>query len=180
MTNLGTLLHQELKALDIKRYLLNACARIFPDGVMSRARTATYRLFGIKIGNYTTIVAPLHFSWLGKPFENLVIGESCYFNFNVLLDTTGLITIGDGVTFGHNIKVITSNHEMSHAENRAGDLIALPVTIGSGCWIGADVTILPGVTIGNGVVIAAGAVVTKSMPDNVLIGGVPAKVIKEL
>ena len=58
--------------------------------------------------------------------------------------------------------------------------IAKPVTIGNDVWIGANCTILPGVNIGNNVVIAAGAVVTKDVPDNCVVGGVPAKVIKEI
>ncbi|MBR0171265.1 MAG: acetyltransferase [Lachnospiraceae bacterium] len=58
--------------------------------------------------------------------------------------------------------------------------IVEPVTIGSDVWIGGNCTILPGVTIGNNVVIAAGAVVSKDIPDNCLVGGVPAKKIKDL
>ena len=58
--------------------------------------------------------------------------------------------------------------------------IAKPVTIGNDVWIGANCTILPGVTIGNNVVVAAGAVVTKDVPDNCVVGGVPVKIIKEI
>ena len=58
--------------------------------------------------------------------------------------------------------------------------IGNPVTIGNDVWIGGNVTILPGVTIGNNVVIAAGAVVTKDVPDNCVIGGVPAKKIRDI
>ena len=57
---------------------------------------------------------------------------------------------------------------------------AQPVRIGNDVWIGGNVTILPGVTIGNNVVVAAGAVVTKDIPDNTLVGGVPAKKIRDL
>ena len=55
-----------------------------------------------------------------------------------------------------------------------------PVTIGNDVWIGGKSSIMPGTTIGNNVVIAAGAVITKDVPDNMLVGGVPAKVIKHL
>ena len=58
--------------------------------------------------------------------------------------------------------------------------IATPVRIGNDVWIGGNVTILPGVTIGNNVVVAAGAVVTKDVPDNTLVGGVPARKIKDI
>ena len=58
--------------------------------------------------------------------------------------------------------------------------IAKPVTIGNDVWIGANCTILPSVTIGNNVVVAAGAVVTKDVPDNCVVGGVPAKIIKKI
>ena len=65
-------------------------------------------------------------------------------------------------------------------ERIGGKEFGKPVTIGDNCWIGGSATIVPGVTLGNNVVVAAGAVVTKSFGDNVVIGGNPAKIIKEL
>ena len=58
--------------------------------------------------------------------------------------------------------------------------IAKPVEIGNDVWIGGNVTILPGITIGNNVVVAAGAVVTKDVPDNCVVGGVPARILKNI
>ena len=74
----------------------------------------------------------------------------------------------------------TINHPLNPKGRREHLGIAKPVTIGNDVWIGGNVTILPGVNIGNNVVVAAGAVVTKDVPDNSLIGGVPAKIIREL
>jgi maltose O-acetyltransferase len=66
-------------------------------------------------------------------------------------------------------------------ERRArGEEFTAPVTIGDNVWIGANATICPGVTLGNGVVVGAGAVVTKSFPDNVVVGGVPARILKQV
>ena len=80
---------------------------------------------------------------------------------------------------GPNVDIYTVNHPLS--EGRREYLAqASPVNIGDDVWIGGKVTITPGVTIGNNVVIASGAVVTKDIPDNTLVAGVPAKVIKEL
>jgi acetyltransferase-like isoleucine patch superfamily enzyme len=180
MSKIVSVVKDELEAVNIRLWFLNFCVRCMPDGVVPRIRTAFYKFFGLKLGNGTTIYAPLQFAHFGKPFKNLTIGNNCYFNFNIFLDTTGRITIGDNVTFGHNIKILTSSHKTNLPEHRAGELYTAPVVIGDGTWLSADVTILPGVTIGKGVVIAAGAVVTKDVPDNMLVGGVPAKIIKEL
>ena len=180
MEKLISVLRSEFGAINLRLWLLNFIIKLIPSGVAPRIRTAIYRLFGLKIGAKTVIQAPLQFAHFGKPFVNLTIGENCYFNFNIFLDTTGQITIEDNVTLGHHIKIITSGHNANHPEFRAGELYTKPVVIGRGTWISADVTILPGVTIGSGVVIAAGSVVTKDVPNNVLMGGVPAKIIKEL
>ena len=72
------------------------------------------------------------------------------------------------------------DHEIGPAEYRCGRLVAAPITIGDGVWIGSCVTILPGVSIGSGAVIAAGATVVRDIPQNTLAGGVPAKVVRDL
>jgi acetyltransferase-like isoleucine patch superfamily enzyme len=69
---------------------------------------------------------------------------------------------------------------MGSRERRYAGLEALPVTIGAGVWVGARAMIMPGVTIGDGAVIAAGAVVTKDVPPNTLVAGVPARIVREL
>ena len=90
------------------------------------------------------------------------------------LGSKGFGMIGPGTC------IVTVNHPLSPKGRRNHFGIAKPVTIGNDVWIGANCTILPGVTIGNNVVVAAGAVVTKDVPDNCVVGGVPAKVIKEI
>jgi maltose O-acetyltransferase len=76
--------------------------------------------------------------------------------------------------------ISTVNHPLNPSGRRRHLGIAKPVNIGNDVWIGGNVVILPGVTIGNNCVVAAGAVVTKDVPDNSLVAGVPAKVIKTL
>ena len=104
-------------------------------------------------------------------------------------------SIARGVTIGtgrHPLDALTTHsivHRECYTENgiigiapehRVSFEQSLPVNIGNDVWIGGNVTILPGVTIGNNVVVAAGAVVTKDVPDNCVVGGVPARVIKEI
>ena len=81
---------------------------------------------------------------------------------------------------GPNTLITTVGHPLSPKARRDYMAKAEPVRIGNDVWIGGNVTILPGLTIGNNVVIAAGAVVTKDVPDNSLVGGIPAKLIKKL
>ena len=90
----------------------------------------------------------------------------------------GGIFIGDGSLIGHNVVLATLNHAMS-PEDRAS-MIPAPIRIGKRVWIGANATVLPGVTIGDGAIVAAGAVVTKDVPENIVVAGVPAVPIRHL
>ena len=95
----------------------------------------------------------------------------------------GKCIIGNDVMMGPECMIFTTNHCSRSVDipmNQQGNEPEKPVIIEHDVWIGARVTILPGVTIGNNVVVAAGAVVTKDVPDNVVVGGNPAKIIKEL
>lgn len=116
--------------------------------------------FYINIGQFTSI---------GK---NVYINHACSF-----LDM-GTITIEDDVLIGPKVNLITEGHPLNPAERSA--LTVKPIVIKRNAWIGAAATILPGVTIGENAVVAAGAVVTKDVASNTIVGGIPAKVIKNL
>lgn len=109
---------------------------------------------------------------------NLHIGENVFFNSGCRFQDQGGIYIGDGCLIGHNVVLATINHDFDPA-NR-GTNLPEPIRIGKNVWIGANATILPGVTIGDNAVIAAGAVVTKDVPANTVVGGVPAKQIRKI
>ncbi len=111
---------------------------------------------------------------------NIHVGDYFLANYNVTILDIAPVHIGDHVMIGPNTLISTVGHPLSPKGRRESLGIAKPVTIGNDVWIGGNVTILPGVTIGNNVVIAAGAVVTKDVPDNTLVAGVPARVVKSL
>lgn len=90
------------------------------------------------------------------------------------------IYIGSRVDVGPGVEFITGSHVMGTSERRAGNGTAKSITIGNGCWIGAKSIILGGVSVGPGSVVAAGSIVTRDVPANVLVAGVPAKIKKSL
>ena len=90
------------------------------------------------------------------------------------------ITIGDNVFIGPYCGFYTASHPLDYQRRNQGFEKALPIKVGNNCWFGANVSVMPGVTIGNGCVIAAGAVVTHDIPENSLVAGIPAKVIKTI
>ncbi|SDN93088.1 sugar O-acetyltransferase [Bacillus sp. OK048] len=110
--------------------------------------------------------------------KNITVGKNVFINSGCRFQDQGGITIGDGVLIGHNVVLATLNHDIN-PKNRS-TMHPAPIVIGKNVWIGANATVLPGVTIGNGSIIAAGAVVTKDVPANVIVGGVPAKIIKNI
>ncbi|KAI9146860.1 Sophorolipid acetyltransferase [Paramyrothecium foliicola] len=111
---------------------------------------------------------------------NITIGDTFYANFNTVILDCAHVTIGDRVFFGTGVSLITATHETGLQSRRDNIEYAEPITIGNDCWLGANVTVLPGVTIGNGCTVGAGSVVTKSVPDYSVVVGVPAKVIKKV
>lgn len=122
--------------------------------------------------------------WIAKTFncdcgKNIFIGNDFTGNHNLTILDIREVYIGNNVMIGPNTLITTVGHPLSPKGRRQYHAFAQPVRIGNDVWIGGNVTILPGVTIGNNVVVAAGAVVTKDVPDNTLVGGVPARKIKE-
>ncbi len=110
--------------------------------------------------------------------KNIHIGKNVFINSGCKFQDQGGIYIGDDVLIGHNVVIATLNHDLD-VKNRA-NLFPQPVHIKDSVWIGANVTILPGVTIGSGAILAAGAVVTRDVKAMTIVGGNPAKLIKEI
>jgi acetyltransferase-like isoleucine patch superfamily enzyme len=106
------------------------------------------------------------------------IGKNVYINHLCSMLDMGTITIGDDVLIGPKVNILTEEHPLSPAERKT--LMVKPVVIKNGAWIGAGATILPGVTIGENSIVAAGALVNRDIPDNTIVAGVPAKVIKDI
>lgn len=108
------------------------------------------------------------------------IGKKFYANHNCTILDCNKVVIGDRCMLGPGVCISAATHPLDPERRGAGDEYTAPITIGNDCWLGANSTICPGVRLGCGVVVGAGAVVTKSFGDNVVIGGVPAKILKSI
>lgn len=123
--------------------------------------------------------------WIAEMFQcdngkKIFIGNNFTGNYNLTILDIREVYIGDNVMIGPNTLITTVGHPLSTMGRRKHLAAASPVHIGNDVWLGGNVTILPGVTIGNNVVVAAGAVVNRDVPDNCVVGGVPAKFIKKI
>ena len=110
--------------------------------------------------------------------KHITIGKNVFINFDCTFLALGGITIEDDVLIGPKVSLITESHPLNPKERKG--LMGKPIVIKKNAWIGANATILPGVTIGENAVVAAGAVVSKDVPDNTIVGGIPAKFIKTI
>ena len=111
---------------------------------------------------------------------NISVGDNFYANTGCCILDCARVTIGDNVWFGPNVGIYTPEHAFDAAERTDGWEHSLPVTIGDNVWLCGGSTIVAGVTIGSNSVVAAGAVVTKDVPDSVIVAGVPARVIRPI
>jgi len=132
-------------------------------------------LFG-KTGKHLRIKPPFRCDYGYRIF----VGENFFANFDCVFLDAGPIIIGDNTMIGPKTCIYASTHELDPEERKKGYTIPKEVRIGSNVWVGGQVSILPGVTIGDNCIIGAGSVVTKSFPDNVVIAGNPARIIKDL
>jgi maltose O-acetyltransferase len=138
------------------------------------------RAAGLRIGSDSGIGGRLWVAGGPHPASRLEIGARCFLNDGCRFDVSAPVVMGDNVYLGHDVAMLTASHRLGGRSHRAGLSFAEPITIGSGSWVGARAVVLGGVTIGEGAVVAAGAVVTRSVPPNTLVGGVPAVLIREL
>lgn len=129
---------------------------------------------GQSIDDSIEVRLPIHSDY-GR---NLKIGEGVFINGGATFTDLGGIEISDRVLIGPNVTITSVNHPLDPVKRRGLEL--KPVKIEENAWIAANATILPGVTVGKNAVVAAGAVVTKDVPANSVVAGIPAKVIKKI
>ena len=137
--------------------------------------TPPYRRFSL--GSHSVVES---FSCINNAVGDVIIGDHTRIGLHNTI--IGPVTIGSHVNLAQGITITALNHNFEDATRRIDEqgVATTPVVIGDDVWIGACAVVLPGVTIGSHCVVAAGAVITCDVPDNTLVGGVPAKVIKSL
>lgn len=152
----------------------------FPRYTAGRVRTQIMRMMGYQVGRGTMIWdIPMIIG--GKNLHTkFSFGNCCLISLGCYLDVAAPIRIGNHVGLSPQTMIITGNHDTRNPKNRVGELVARPVTICDGVWLGVRCIIFPGVTVGEGAVVGAGAVVTKDIPAHTLYAGVPAVFIRDL
>lgn len=141
-----------------------------PDEV----RALLSELFGYRVPD-TFRVFPPFYTDFGR---NIHVGRGVFINACCHFQDYGGVTIGDGSQVGHNVVFATLNHGIE--PERRKYTVPAPIIVGKNVWIGSNSTILSGVTIGDNAIVAAGAVVTHDVPANTIVGGVPARKIKDI
>ncbi|GEM50556.1 nodulation protein L [Empedobacter brevis NBRC 14943 = ATCC 43319] len=137
-------------------------------------RNIISRITGSEIDESVTLFTPFYINY-GKHTK---IGKNVFINFDCTFLDLGGITIEDNVLIAPKVSLLSEGHP-TNPENRHA-LVPKPIHIKKNAWIGAGATILQGVTIGENAIVAAGAVVSKDVPDNTIVGGIPAKNIKTI
>lgn len=180
MQKLKQLLREEFSNFHLRWQLARFLMLPFPIYTGNRFRASALRLVGFRIGRgvlirgMPTIIG--HNNWGSR----LSIGRHSALSVHIFIDLAAPITIGKNVTIGPMALLVTGAHEIADSSRRAGNLTPKPISICDGAWLGAHSTILPGVTIGEGAIVAAGSVVTKDVPPNTLVAGVPAVIKRQL
>lgn len=157
-------------AFATKKLLLKMNSSSDPEEI----RSLLSQITGSEIDESFVVFTPLYINY-GKHTR---IGKNVFINFDCVFLDMGGITIDDNVQIAPKVSLLTEGHAIEPEKRQF--LIPKGIHIKKNAWIGAGATILQGVTIGENSVVAAGAVVSKDVPDNVIVGGVPAKILKEI
>lgn len=141
-----------------------------------KKRAALLKELLAEVGENCYVEPPLHANWGCHTH----FGKNVYANFNLTLVDDTDIFVGDSVMFGPNVTVATAGHPIDPALRLKVGQFNIPVHIGNNVWIGANSVILPGITIGDNSVIGAGSIVTKDIPENVVVVGNPCRVLRPI
>lgn len=149
------------------RTILGENVRIDPACTLISRENAT-----IQIGDHTQV-------WRGGEWTGpITVGKRVFVNQGSYIRP--LVTIEDDVSLGPFVRLITDTHDISSGSRRTGTPRKDPILVRRGAWIGAGATVMGGVTIGARSIVAVGAVVNRDVPDDVVVAGVPARVIRRI
>ncbi|MEY4432711.1 MAG: hypothetical protein RLZZ44_841 [Bacteroidota bacterium] len=162
------------QVFEVVNQTLESTQKLNASTSIEQIRTQIGNVISTPLDASSTVFIPFHTNF-GK---HIFIGKNVFINHGCSFLDLGGITIEDDVLIGPQVNIITENHPVDPKSRKSLDLKS--VTIKRNAWIGANATVLPGVTIGENSIVAAGAVVTKDVPDNTIVGGVPAKFIKKI
>ncbi|HVF46084.1 MAG TPA: sugar O-acetyltransferase [Pyrinomonadaceae bacterium] len=123
--------------------------------------------------------------WIEPPFYcdyggNILLGDKVFFNFNCVILDVAPVVIGSRTMFGPAVQIYAASHPLSAAERQTGLELGKPIEIGDDVWVGGGAIICPGVRIGPRTTIGAGSVVTTDIPADVLAGGNPCRVVRDI
>lgn len=184
-------LEEFLEHVGARRPLNTPEIHVFPNEMSNEARKITFelnnayhtpeevrqmlsRLFGRQVDE-TLRVFPPFYTDFGK---NTTIGKNVFINACCHFQDQGGITLGDGCLIGHNVVFATLNHGFAPTDRAS--LYPAPIVLGKNVWVGSNSTLLQGIRIGDNAVIGAGSVVTKDVPANTIVGGVPARILRRI
>ena len=177
-TRVARLLRDEVSSLELRRTCAEALCAGLPHLSASYLRTSIWRAAGLRLGARARIMGPLHLSGRCHWQDLLSFGDDTLVTGPLSIDLEAPVNVGARVRIGQDVMLLTVDHEIAGEQSRCGRNLALPITIGDGAWLGSRCVILPGVSVGAGAIVATGAVVTKDVAPNMLVGGVPARVLR--
>jgi len=171
----------EIGGMKAVRYGLTTLAMVpYRIALFPPIRTTWLRLLGARIGRRVILHDVRFFNLYRRGLPGLSLGNECFLGDECLLDLAESITFEDQVTLAERVLILTHMNVgyTDHPLQTRFPALAAPVTLGRGCFVGANVTILPGVRVGAGSFIAAGSVVTADVPPRALVAGAPARVVR--
>jgi acetyltransferase-like isoleucine patch superfamily enzyme len=171
---------KEELGFDPRRVGILVVSAILPQNTFNRIRTRLLRAMGLRIGAAADIAGTLRVTGSGSLHRRLSVGPGCHITGPLHVDLTAPVRIGARVYMGYDVMLITADHEIANPVQRCGRRVYRAIHVEDGAWLGSRVVVLPGVRIGRGAVVGAGAVVTRDVAANTLVGGVPARFIRDL